>query len=120
MVFYSGRETKIDTEGAASNFLSFFNSSSPTLSPGHSLSFPLPHPPPRLISHLAGHFHGLGDRSDSLGAVRVGAGARAGPIHGARTCQGGCSGASQSCHAGRRHWEAEKGSVMFVTDILDK
>lgn len=63
-----------------------------------------PIPSPCLLPHLAGHFHGLADCSDSLGAVGVGAGARAGPVHGAGTCQGRCSGASQSGHTGRRHW----------------
>lgn len=77
--------------------------------------YPPPSPlPPCLIPHLAGHFHGLGDRSHSLSTVGVGADARAGPIHGAGTCQGGCSRASQSSHTGRRHWEAENGSVTFA------
>lgn len=77
--------------------------------------------PPCLIPHLAGHFHGLGDCSHSLSTVRVGADARAGPIHGAGTCQGGCSRANQSSHTGRRHWEAENGSVTFaIHKIINK
>ena len=101
----------IDTERPATNF----DSSSSMLSPCCSFCFLLP--PPylpthhhHLIPHLAWHFHGLGDCCDSLSAVRVGTGTRAGPIHGARTCQGGCSWAGQSGHTGRRHWQAEKGS----------
>lgn len=52
---------------------------------------------------LAGHLHGVGDRADSLGAVRVGAGSGAGPIYGAGAGQGGRPGACQPGHTGRGH-----------------
>lgn len=68
-----------------------------------------------LAHSLAGHLHGVGDRADSLGAVRVGAGPRAGPIHGASAGQGGCPGASQSGHTGRGHWEGTgRGALNFA------
>lgn len=54
----------------------------------------------------AGHFHGLGGAGGHLAplrALRQGAGARAGPIHGVGGGQGRGAGARQAGHAGRSH-----------------
>lgn len=70
-------------------------------------SIPLTPSPPLsfygLADPSAGHLHGVGDRANSIGAVGMGAGTRAGPVHGAGTSQGGRPGASQAGHAGGGH-----------------
>lgn len=60
--------------------------------------------PPLFCGSSAGHLHGLSYCTDSLSAVRVGAGPRAGAINRTGAGQGGCPGAGQAGHAGRGHW----------------
>lgn len=82
-----------------------------------ALSAPLPPPSPclvlRLADFLAGHLHGVGDCANSLCAVGVGAGPRAGSIQGAGTGQGGCPGASKPGHTRRGHWGEGDGSIII-------
>lgn len=56
----------------------------------------------------AGHFHGVADLPDALGAVRMRARAVAGTVHGAGAGQRGRSRASETGHTGGRHWQRER------------
>lgn len=60
----------------------------------------------------------MSDRADSLSAVGMGAGPRAGPVNGAGAGQGGRPGASQTGHTGGGHWEVGEGNEWKTKDSV--